>query len=171
MAKQKIGRAYAFFDYNRERSELEEEMEDAAVDAQFPGNFNMRILRDNSRSESEKLPSSIAELAKTTEIYGAVRSDCSPGVFERLSKLKPKSANELRYLVIAEDQDSEESCCRIVPKSQVRIGQGRTNKQTASMLHEILNILSDRESRKPDATGVFRGAVFYQDSRGKAQAY
>jgi hypothetical protein len=166
MTKQRTGVAYAFFDYEAKISGLARRMNRARQAANFSDSLRMKLLRDDPRSESKELPEEIAELARKTKTYGAVRSDCSHEVFGRLLRLRPKNAINLRYLVIAQDSEPEYD-----ERSAERTVQGKANEATAGMLDEVLRIIADRESRRSSASGVFRSKVFYQGDHSEARVY
>lgn len=176
VVKMKTGKAYAFLNYEGRWTELVGDLGVSRDMANFPDTFRLIVLDDKISTmdmdgrvramydcERERLPAKIAQLAETTEVHGSVASDCSPDTFRKLPN-KPVKAASLRYLVMAEAPEVSDS------ESAGPLGQDRANQVTAGMLKEVLGIVADRE-RERRASDVSREAIFYQDSRGRAQRY
>jgi len=165
--KMKTGRAYAFFNYEGRYTELVGHLGIARDMANFPDNLGLVVLDDkistNDMEDKKRLPAKITKIAETTKVYGSVSSNCSQGTFRKLSR-EPVKASSLRYLVMAEAPNVELSDTQF----NHPLGQGRANQVTAGMLNEVLSIVADGE-RKIGASDVYRGAVFYQDGRNRAQ--
>ena len=170
----KTGKAYAFLNYEGRWTELVGDLEVSRELANFPDTFRMMVVDDKISTmdmydrvramydcERGRLPAKIAQLAETTKVYGSVESNCSHETFKKLSN-KPVKASSLRYLIMAEAPEVTDS------QFAEHLGQGRANQVTAEWLQTILGIVADRE-RGRCASDVSREAVFYQDSRGRAQ--
>ena len=172
----KTGKAYAFLNYEGRWTELAEDLRVSGGMANFPDTFRLMVDDDKLTTMSidgrvlemygckrGRLPASIALLAETTGVYGSVPSGCSPETFGKLLG-EPVKASSLRFLVMAEAPEVSDS------QFAEPLGQGRANQVTAGMLETVLGIVADRE-RGRGASDVSRGAVFYQDGRGRAQRF
>ena len=172
----KTGKAYAFLNYEGRWTELVGDLGVSREMANFPDTFRMMVVDDKISTmdmdgrvrtmydcKRGRLPAKIAQLAEATEVYGSVASNCSSETFRKLSN-KPKKASSLRYLIMAEAPEVTDS------QFAEHLGQGRANQVTAGWLKTVLGIVADRE-RKIRASDVSKEAVFYQDSRGRAQRY
>lgn len=143
-----MGKAYAFFDYVGEDTELLRSMHLQRVRANFLDSLGFTVIDDEESTmydhKREGLPLIIAELAKVTDVYGAVSID-------RLKDLPktPKKAADLRYSVMA--KEGKES-----------------NSEVAGMLNQVLGQIGDEEYSR-GRSKFLRAAVFYQDSRRRAQ--
>jgi hypothetical protein len=174
--KMKTGKAYAFLDYEGRWTELVGDLGVSREMASFPDTFRMMVVDDKISTmdmdgrvremyncERGRLPEKIAQLADTTKVYGSVASNCSSETFGKLSN-KPVNASSLRYLIMAQAPEVTDS------QFAEPLGQGRANQVTAGWLKTILGIVANRE-REILASDVSKGAVFYLDSRGRAQRY
>lgn len=160
----KTGKAYAFLNYEGRWQELIGIMGVAKEKANFSDTFSFTVLDDKVSTmyhEREKLPAKIAQLAETTDVRGSVSLNCSDETFKKLSNIKPVKASNLRYLIMAEAPEVTDS------RFAEALGQGRANRVTAERLNEVLSLVGAGEANAGDSD-IFRGAVFYQDGRGRA---
>ena len=170
--------------------ELIVSMGEAGRHANFPDSLVFTVLDDRVSSryshKREGLPLRIAQIAETTEVYGSAPSR----MFRNLIDIKPKMAIDLRYIVTAEVPIvSSSELLRLLKQGEFskealiraylileelreirRLGQGRANQKAAGMVDSVLSIVNNKECTER-LSKFLRAAVFYEDSRGRAQIY
>ena len=161
----KTGKAYTFLDYEGRWTELLGLMELHKRRANFPDNLGFTVLDDKVSTmsvydnERKRLPAKIAETAEATDVRGSFSSE-----IEKLPKMAPKKAADLRYIIMAQAPEVSDSACA------EPLGQGKANEVTAGMLNEVLSLLGSGECHA-GLSDFLRAAVFYQDGDGEAQRY
>ena len=160
----KTGKAYAFFDYEQGETDLIRSLDKHRRRGNFSDSVKFNVLDDKLNDvydhQRKGLPAKIAEVSEITEIYG----NAPANMIGNLSKVEPKKATNLRYLVMAEYPEVSDST------SAGPLGQGRANRETAGMMHYVLGVISE-ENCFAGIRKFSRDVVFYQDGRGNVQRY
>ncbi len=142
--KQRVGKAYAFFNYDLTEKTLARDLASIRRAANFD-ELTLRVLTDDERKD---LRPDFVRAAKKEKVYGGVRNDCSRRTSDKLFEIRPISASKLDYVV--EGRAPLES-----------------NMKVSAMLDTVLHILGERRYRND----VFRGTTFYKDYRGRVASY
>ena len=148
------GKAYAFFDYWGTDEELTKIVGRARVECGFE-DLGFEIVGKNERG---RLPGKLVSAAQNTRVFGSVKGECLKNnrvgegqrVFRELTKMKPKPAHSLKYLVIARGPRVEHS-----------------RSEGAGKLDTVLKYIASKEYHH----GIFRGAVLWRNWEGNYERF
>ena len=134
----RIGKAYAFFNYDGSVAELYSLMAWGAKAANFTG------LSFHSLFETEKrmLHPELIKSAREKQVRGSVLSGCNQTLFHKLTTLEPVPAIELHRTVMCREE-------------------GATNLSVAGKLNCVLGYVAGIKYKYD----VFRGTTVYRDAK------
>jgi hypothetical protein len=160
----KTGSAYAFLDYSSNPSILLEAMKRHLRINGFRENATFKVLddrlNDSLNHQKVELPLVVAKAAETLEVYGSVPMT----KIGNLVELEPVKASSLRYILKVEVPEASDS------EIAEPLGQSRANRLAAQVLNQVLSTVGNRAYRKKRIKNL-RFAVFYKNSRGRAERY